>query len=357
MNQVGDWSWRTVTVDHVGELIRQHFTAGDHIIEISGRSRGHVLDRFTLYKYDDVNFNDGVFTNAPQSPHMGDEIEVIAIAPTPTPEPEPEPQPVPQPVPESESESEQNTNLDTGTEVIDNQVAVEQTLATEANQPWQIPANLLGANECSDGVISLTPTSDIYIESGEIKNNGDLVVDGSGRSALLQFDLSNVPSTVTSAALTFTAGADAGEGTLMLSTASHSSWNETDASLLPDISHLIRNYNGVWSAETRYGLPFDRNLIDSESATLVVEMAQGSDGMSIQSLESDNGPRLNLAGPGTFCADFASNVVGTEATETDSLVKAEVTADTEGGGSIQLLELLFLSLSFVAINRQSRRQH
>jgi len=82
MNQLNAWSWRTVTVDFVGESIRQHFTAGEHTLQISGRSHGHVLDRFTLFKYDSVNFNDGTFTNAPQSPHTGDEIEVIEVATT-----------------------------------------------------------------------------------------------------------------------------------------------------------------------------------------------------------------------------------------------------------------------------------
>ena len=66
---------------------------------------------------------------------------------------------------------------------------------------YQIPANQLVANECSDGVISLRPVSAITVESNEINNTGDLLLSDSGRSTILQFDLSSVPATVTSAVL------------------------------------------------------------------------------------------------------------------------------------------------------------
>ena len=40
-----------------------------------------MIDRFVLFKYDDVNFNDAVFTNAPQSTWTGDEVVVANLAP------------------------------------------------------------------------------------------------------------------------------------------------------------------------------------------------------------------------------------------------------------------------------------
>jgi len=282
MNAVGEWSWRTVTVDFVGLPLRQYFAAGDHTVEISGRSRGHVIDRFTLFNYDTVRFNNTVFSDAPQSPSTGDAVVVLDIDP---------------PVPEN------NTDLNTD----DADSAVGQLPVAELTQQFQVPANQLIANECRDGVISLRPVSDIFVEANEIVNTGDLRLDGDGRSALLQFDLSNVPATVNSAVLTWSAGADAGEGSVLLSAGSHSNWNETDASLLPDISHLIGSFNGTWSQENRYGFPFDHTLIGTGKATLIMQMAQGANDLSIMPSISNDEPRLQLTGPATFCGDYEAN--------------------------------------------------
>ena len=336
MNQVGAWSWRTVTVDHVGEEIRQYFDAGDHTLEISGRSRGHVLDRFALYKYDSVNFNDRVFTDAPQSSFTGDQPAFLFTAP----EPEPAPEPVPV----------QTTDLNTEPDGT-----VEEQPDAVTAQLFKVPASELSANECRDGVLSLQPVSSISINSNEIENSEELRLDDSGRSSLIQFDLSSVPPTVSSATLTLSVGSDAGEGPVVLSAASHSDWNETDASLLPDISHLIGSYDGVWSENERYGFPFDRALLGGDSATLVLAMAQGADDVSILSSEGNNEPRLQLTGPVTFCADYEANSANVDA-ELKTTEKLPVLVETDGGGSLQLLELLLLLLAPAIGTLQHKRR-
>ena len=321
MNQIGEWSWRTVTVDHVGEPIRQHFTAGDHTLEIAGRSKGHVLDRFVLFKYDSVNFHDETFTQAPQSSYTGDEIEVIAVQPEPEPEPEPEQQ------------TDPATDVDNA--VTDTPVA----------QPWQIPVNQQNANECSSGVISLRPVNDVYAHDNEIIREGDLLVDSTGQIALLKFDLSGVPATVASAALTFNVS-EAGEGEIMLSAGSHSNWDESDNSQLPDISHLIGSFNGTWNQETRYGLPFEPTLIGTDSATLTVEMTQGADGISIISSGNEEEPRLLLTGPENFCSEYEANPENTTTPDTELKTEADSVDDseTDGGGLMSLQGLLLLTL-------------
>ncbi len=334
MNELNAWSWRTVTVDHVGNLIRQHFTAGEHTLEIAGRSRGHVLDRFVLFKYDDVRFNDGVFSNAPQSPSTGDDPTLANSLPEPEPEPEPE----------------QNADLNSPTDNTDSEMSV-----VEPVQPWQIPANQLGANECSDGVISLRPVSDITLDSNEIANSGELRLNDAGRATLLKFDLSNVPATVNTAALAFSVGADDGEGSVVLSAGSHSDWNETDASLLPDVSHLIGSFNGTWSQEKRYGLPFDHTLVGSNSVTLVMEMEQGANDVSIFPSINNNEPRLELTGSGAFCAEYEVNLAGSDSDLKSELISV-VETETDGGGSLQLLELLLLTLSLAAVRGYVRRE-
>ncbi len=52
-NQLNAWSWQTATVDNNPQPIRQFFSAGQHTIRISGRSFGHAVDRFVLFKYEE----------------------------------------------------------------------------------------------------------------------------------------------------------------------------------------------------------------------------------------------------------------------------------------------------------------
>jgi len=61
MNQLNQWSWSAKTVDNVGKSVRQFFTEGDHVIEVSGRSRGHAIDRIVLFRYADISFSSGAF--------------------------------------------------------------------------------------------------------------------------------------------------------------------------------------------------------------------------------------------------------------------------------------------------------
>jgi len=171
-----------------------------------------------------------------------------------------------------------------------------------------------------------------------------------------------VPATVTSALLTFNTGSEAGHGSVLLSAGSHSDWNE-------------RSFNDTWSQEKRYGLPFDHALIGTEKATLVMEMAQGSSGMSIISSVSNNEPRLQLTGPASFCAEYEENqkakLVEPEpepVPETDTEQRLDVPdtdvitnsipeseTESDGGGSIQLLELLILTSLLSAVHVRRRR--
>jgi len=61
MNQLNMWSWSAKTVDNVGKPLRQFFSAGDHVIEISGRSHGHAIDRLVMYRYDTIKYSTNTF--------------------------------------------------------------------------------------------------------------------------------------------------------------------------------------------------------------------------------------------------------------------------------------------------------
>lgn len=53
MNKVGEWQWRSSTNDKDAyNVFAQFNTAGTYDIEISGRSNGHALDQFVMFKTD-----------------------------------------------------------------------------------------------------------------------------------------------------------------------------------------------------------------------------------------------------------------------------------------------------------------
>ncbi len=87
-NQRNQWSWSAKTVDNVGRPIRQFFSAGDHVIEISGRSRGHAIDRLVMYRYDQIRYSQSTFEAFAVSSTVGGEEPPTPPTPEPpTPEP------------------------------------------------------------------------------------------------------------------------------------------------------------------------------------------------------------------------------------------------------------------------------
>jgi len=48
---LGRWGSQSSIVDGNPQPLRQYFSAGEHTIQISGRSPGHGVDRFVLFKY------------------------------------------------------------------------------------------------------------------------------------------------------------------------------------------------------------------------------------------------------------------------------------------------------------------
>ncbi len=89
MNVINDWSWNARTVDNAGRRVRQFFTAGEHVMEISGRSRGHAIDRIALYHYASNSFSADRFERLAQSATAGSQPVGPISEPQPAPEPEP----------------------------------------------------------------------------------------------------------------------------------------------------------------------------------------------------------------------------------------------------------------------------
>lgn len=109
MNTLNKWAWQSATVDNVGRRLRQYFSAGEHTLQISGRSNGHAIDRIALFHYADVNFTESRFNAMAQSstvdgsaPEVQDDDRPVEPEPAPQPAPDPEPSPTPQPGPAPE---------------------------------------------------------------------------------------------------------------------------------------------------------------------------------------------------------------------------------------------------------------
>lgn len=99
MNVIGEWSWNARTVDNAGRKIRQFFNAGEHVLEVSGRSRGHAIDRIALFHYNTNSFSRDRFERLALSATAGARPAAPAPEPTPAPAPAPAPAPTPAPVP------------------------------------------------------------------------------------------------------------------------------------------------------------------------------------------------------------------------------------------------------------------
>ena len=84
-NQKGQWSWSAKTTDHVGNSIRQYFSKGDHKIQISGRSKGHAIDRIVMFRYASVSYGAAKFDNFSVSKTVGGTQAPQNTTPTVTP--------------------------------------------------------------------------------------------------------------------------------------------------------------------------------------------------------------------------------------------------------------------------------
>jgi len=266
MNRKNTWSWDSRTVDHVGNPIRQFFSAGDHTLEISGRSAGHAIDRIVLYKYDEVNYTNARFNGYAESATTTEPWDG-----NPDGDPDPDPDPA---VPD-----------------------------------WSTDEITQTANTCLQNVVSLTPSADLYLQNNIVIDNDSLRIDAEIRTTLLQFDLAVIPQPVASASLVLTVGSDSGNGAIIVSSGDHSDWSERDTGFdRPDNSLLLGSFDGNWNTNEHYALPLDPTLLGSDKETLLLEMSVGGDDLSLKSRSTDAGPRLQLSGGTDFCTAYATLV-------------------------------------------------
>ena len=307
-NQFGQWSWGANTEDHVnggsGQL-RQHFSAGEHYLQISGRSTDHAVDRMILFNTDMRGFAASIMDNAAESER------------TP-----------------SESQSENNSGEGSGNGEAEEGNDSDET-TTETNDNFIV--NWLAADEapepgvCESGVLSVALSKQAYVDAGTLTHSDELRVDDVSRTTLLGFSLQDVPPAVTSAHLEMTVGKDNGYGTLTLGLGSHNDWQVGQpADNTPDVSALINEYAGAWESGNRHALPIDPSLLNDETVSILLSMQSGADDMSIVVDDGLLAPTLVLNGDSSFCDQYNANVSAREAASESSTSTESENTTTDG---------------------------
>ena len=291
MNTIGNWTWSTRTVDHVGEPLRQYFAQGDHTLEISGRSIGHAIDRITLYRYEDIDFSDSAVNRWELSSVVTGDGTVVS------------PEVITEP---------QDPDPDTTPPVVP---VVRENLYI-ADLGWQDQAN----NQCIDNTLTLPASMTLSVDSADPESDynsaGYLTISAGESSVLMKFDLSLVPPANTTV-IEYTTGLQASNGTIHYSLGSHSDWQEGSGSGVqqPDVMVALSQASGGWDAQTRHQSTVPSDLLAQGNNTIIMSSSVAeSEPLDIFALSSsDLIPRLLLSGGDNFCRDWQANVTALNA--------------------------------------------
>ena len=305
-NQLGRWSWGANTEDHANggsRSLNQYFSAGNHYLQISGRSTDHAVDRMILVNTDMRSFGASTMEAAPESERIPAESQTESSSQEESGNGETE---------------EDNDSADTGIET-NNNLIVDWLAAEEAPEP----------NVCESGVLSVALSKQAYVNGGTLSDSGELRVDSVSRTTLLGFSLQDVPPTAASAHLEITVGEDNGHGTLMLGLGSHNDWQPgQSAENVPEISVLINEYAGAWKSGNRHALPIDPSLLNDETVSIVLSMQSGANDLSIVAGDDSQAPTLVLSGDDSFCDQYNTNRSAREAASESSTKPVNTTTDS-----------------------------
>ena len=306
-NQFGQWSWGANTEDHVNggsSQLRQYFSAGEHYMQISGRSTDHAVDRMILFNTDMRGFAASIMENAPESERTT-----------------------------SDSESENNSEEESGNGETEENNESEET-ANETNNKfivdWLATEEAPEPNVCQSNVLSVALSKQAYVNAGTLTDSGELRVDDVTRTALLGFSLLDVPPTVATAHLEMTIGEDNGHGILMLGLGGHNDWQAgQSADNVPDTSAVINEYAGAWESGNRHALAIEPSLLNDETVSILLSMQSGANDMSIVADDDLLAPTLVLNGDSSFCDQYNSNRSAREAASELAAESENTTANSE----------------------------
>ena len=248
MGQVAQWTWDTYTVDGNNRPIRQYFEAGEHYLEIAGRSNGHSVDRLALYQYEDDAFSTNAFDVLPASPKAS-ELELAGHSYT--------------------------------------------------------------GNSCVAGVLSLAAdnaaryTGEILAGETLESFDGDILVNGLPQYSLLQF---NVPDLQSDTAM-LTLGSLQQSLSLSVYLGSHSALEDSLDNDLPYPSTLLGQFQGTDATNQLLSISFDRSMLSAGDNTLILVSEPGVQ-QAVFGIGTLLEPRLDFDVSAQYCQDYSLSNTG-----------------------------------------------
>lgn len=298
MGETGTWTWSARTADHGSLKIRQYFGEGDHSLEISGRSYGHAIDKIALFRYEDVNFDAGHNGTLPLSRIIS--LDGTIVDPNITAEPEPEP------------------------EVVLSGLVNAEPIAEEDNAQ-NAPFCLANTLTLSASKFALLSTTNQTV----LSTINELVLKPDEQALLLSYELSLLP-VFTAAALHYTTGLQASNGSLSVYLGSHNEWPDKDAADAPNAIVKIADAAGGWNSETLYSSTLDATLLPREESTLILSSLTGSDDLSFGNPENlMTLPRLIITGGNEFCSNWEANILESKQEPEDNNTTTPDTSDID----------------------------
>ena len=182
------------------------------------------------------------------------------------------------------------SNLSTGTYILkatatDNDGATKESLITVKAGSSEEPMTL-----------TYTPSSDAYLDNGNLFNASILRIENNRRSTYLQFDVSGISGSVTEAKLKLKVSDDPGNGKINVFRATGNNWNETNLNSqnAPSKGELIASRNGSWSNQVEYVFDVTSLLSENGTVSLILEMDPGGNDTAFSSKEGVSSPELSV---------------------------------------------------------------
>jgi len=295
MGHHGAWFWDAKINDHVGANVRQFFSEGIHVMEVSGRSNGHAIDKIALYRYESLDLSPNDFdvrSGTPQSSIDGNNVDVATAA--------------------------------SGPSVVS-----------------EIPLGLqYTPGECTNSTLALQPVADIHRFNGELFNTASLKVSPMTASTLMRFDTTHVP-VFNTAELELTVINGDQTATIEYALLDDTRWAESDSALDPAPQYILQlaQEQRLWKSNTRYSIPLSTDSLQSKLVNMSIAPAANQpatdNGVTLASRESSlEMPLLVVRGSANFCDTYRANVaaLGVEAGETGTTAPNT----TEGTETTQL---------------------
>jgi len=335
MGHHGAWFWDAKVNDHVGANVRQFFSAGTHVMEVSGRSNGHAIDKIALYRY-----------------------ESLALSP-----------------------NDLDVRSGTPQSSIDGNAATVPADTADPLAVSEIPLGLqYTPGECANNTLALQAVADLHRLNGVLLNTAELEVAPTTASALMRFDTTNVP-VFSTAALELTVLNGDQSQTIEFALLDNTEWAENDSALDPAPQYVLQlaQEQRTWNSNTRYSIPLSTDNLQSSIVNMSIGPAANqpatAGGLTLASRENSlEMPLLVVRGSGAFCDTYQANVaaLGAEAgetgstppdedidttddTATDGTAASDAQTNTNGGSSGGATGLLvIMALGGIAIGRSIR---